>query len=185
MIEGAIHPVSPTMRHMKILPIFLFAVCAAHAATLPDTRPEAVGLSGERLERIHQIVERHMQAGDITGAVMLVARRGRIAYVDITGTLDLAGTMPMQRDTVFRLASMTKPVIGTAIMMMLEEGRLQLSDPISKYIPEFANQRVAIAEELDSDGTSPTFHTVPAERDITIRDLLTHTSGLSSGPMGR
>jgi CubicO group peptidase (beta-lactamase class C family) len=115
---------------------------------------------------------------------MLVARRGQIAYVDVSGSTDSVGAKPMQRDTVFRLASMTKPVIGTAVMMMLEEGRLHLDDPISMYIPEFANQRVAILEEAGSNGNPPTFHTVAAERDITIKDLLTHTSGLSSGPLG-
>jgi CubicO group peptidase (beta-lactamase class C family) len=170
---------------MRLLPLFLLAVLSAQAATLPSTRPEAVGLSSERLERIHELVERHMRAGDITGAVMLVARRGQIAYVDVAGSMDAEGTRPMQRDTVFRLASMTKPVIGTAVMMMLEEGRLQLDDPISMYIPEFAGQRVAVLEEAGSNGNPPVFHTVAAERDITIKDLLTHTSGLSSGPMGQ
>jgi CubicO group peptidase (beta-lactamase class C family) len=116
---------------------------------------------------------------------MLVARRGRVAYVDVAGTMDREGTKPMRRDTVFRMASMTKPVIGTAVMMMLEEGRLRLSDPISMYIPEFKDQRVAILETAGTEEIPPTFHTVPAERDITIKDLLTHTSGLSSGPMGR
>jgi CubicO group peptidase (beta-lactamase class C family) len=173
------------MCRIKLLPLFLFAVFAAQAATLPNTKPEAVGLSGERLERIHGLVQRHMQAGDITGAVMLVARRGQIAYVDVAGTLDSEGGKPMQRDTIFRMASMTKPVIGTAVMMMLEEGRLRLSDPISMYIPEFKDQHVAILEEEGREGSPPKFYTVPAERDITIKDLLTHTSGLSSGPMGR
>jgi CubicO group peptidase (beta-lactamase class C family) len=170
---------------MTLLPLFLFAALSAQAASLPSAKPESVGLSGERLERIHELVQRHMDAGDITGAVMLVARRGQIAYVDVTGTMDVEGTRPMQRDTVFRMASMTKPVIGAAIMMMLEEGRLRLSDPISMYIPEFKDQRVAVLEAAGTGDDPPTFHTVPAERDITIKDLLTHTSGLSSGPMGR
>jgi len=142
-------------------------------------------LSAERLDRIHELVQRHIQAGDITGAVMLVARRGQVAYVDVAGTLDQEGIRPMQRDSVFRLASMTKPVIGAAVMMMIEEGRLRLNDPISMYIPEFSDQRVAMLEAAGTEGNPPTFHTVPAERDITIKDLLTHTSGLSSGPMGQ
>jgi CubicO group peptidase (beta-lactamase class C family) len=172
------------MRRMEFLPFFLFAVFSAQAASLPITKPEAVGLSSERLERIHELVQRHMDASDITGAVMLVARRGQIAYVDVAGTMDLDGARPMLRSSVFRMASMTKPVIGTAVMMMIEEGRLRLGDPISTYIPEFKDQRVAILEEPGTGGDPPKFHTVPAERDITIKDLLTHTSGLSSGPMG-
>jgi CubicO group peptidase (beta-lactamase class C family) len=91
----------------------------------------------------------------------------------------------MRRDSVFRLASMTKPVVGVAVMMMLEEGRLRLDDAVSKYIPEFKGQRVAVLEQAGTDGQPPRFHTVAAERDITIKDLLTHTSGLSSGPMGQ
>lgn len=173
------------MRRMRLLPLFLVAAFSVAAASLPTSRPEAVGMSSQRLERIHELVQRHMDAGDITGAVMLVARRGQVVYVDVAGTMDKEGAKPMQRDTVFRMASMTKPVIGTAVMMMLEEGKLRLDDPISKFIPEFKDQRVAILEEAGSNGNPPKFHTVPADRDITIKDLMTHTSGFSSGPMGQ
>ena len=158
---------------------------ALTAASLPVASPDAVGLSKERLQRVHELVERHMKAGEITGAVMLVARKGQVAYVDVAGTMDKEGRRPMRRDTVFRLASMTKPVVGVAVMMMLEEGRLRLGDAVSKYIPEFKDQRVAVLEEAGANGKPPRFHTVRAERDITIKDLLTHTSGLSSGPMGQ
>jgi CubicO group peptidase (beta-lactamase class C family) len=172
------------MRPMRLLPLFLIGVVSV-AASLPSTKPEAVGLSSERLDRIHQMVQRHINAGDITGAVVLVARKGQVAYVDVSGKMDKEGKKPMQRDTVFRMASMTKPVIGTAVMMMLEEGKLRLSDPISMYIPSFKNQRVAVLEAAGAQGNPPKFHTEPASRDITIKDLLTHTSGLSSGPMGQ
>jgi CubicO group peptidase (beta-lactamase class C family) len=92
----------------------------------------------------------------------------------------------MTRDSLFRMASMTKPVIGTAIMMMLEEGKLQLGDPVSKYIPEFKDMKVGVLLEAGHGaGNPPKFYTIPAERAITIKDLLTHTSGLSSGPMGQ
>lgn len=177
------------MRLVRLFSLFsvflsIAALFPLAAASLPTTEPEAVGLSSERLARIHDMAQRHMDAGEITGAVMLVARHGKIAYLDVTGDMNTAGK-PMQRDTVFRMASMTKPVIGTAVMMMLEEGKLRLDDPVSKYIPEFAGQRVAVLEEAaEGRGATPKFHTVPGERDITIKDLMTHTSGLSSGPMG-
>jgi CubicO group peptidase (beta-lactamase class C family) len=165
--------------------VALATSAALTAASLPLAAPEAVGLSKERLHRVHELVERHMKAGEITGAVMLVARKGQVAYVDVAGTMDKDGRRPMRRDSVFRLASMTKPVVGVAVMMMLEEGRLRLDDAVSKYIPEFKGQRVAVLEQAGAAGKPPRFHTVAAERDITIKDLLTHTSGLSSGPMGQ
>src|SRR5436190_5922616 len=117
--------------------LFLTAAWSLTAASLPTSKPEDVGLSSERLQRIHSLVQRHVDLGDITGAVMLVARKGQVALVDVQGTIDLESKKPMQRDSLFRMASMTKPVIGTAVMMMLEEGKIQLGDPVSKYIPEF------------------------------------------------
>jgi CubicO group peptidase (beta-lactamase class C family) len=132
------------------------------------------------------MVVRHMDLGDITGAVILVARKGEVAYVDVQGVMDAETKKSMTRDSLFRMASMTKPVIGTAIMMMLEEGKIQLGDPVSKYIPEFKGMKVAMLEAAaKGPGNPPKFYTVPAQRDITIKDLLTHTSGLSSGPMGQ
>jgi CubicO group peptidase (beta-lactamase class C family) len=131
------------------------------------------------------MVEKRIAAGEITGAVMLVARKGQIAYVDVQGTQDLDTNATMQRDSVFRLASMTKPVIGTAIMMMLEEGKLRLDDPVSRFIPEFSNQHAAMLQAAATDATPVQFYSVPAVHDITIKELLTHTSGLSSGPMGQ
>lgn len=164
----------------------LLAVPALAGGPLPSTKPEAVGLSSERLHRIHTAVKKHIDAGELSGAVMLVARKGQIAYLDVQGSLDVETRKPMTRDTVFRMASMTKPVIGTCIMMMLEEGKLRLSDPVSRFIPEFKGQQTAILQEPASGpDAAPKFFTVPATREITVKDLLTHTSGLSSGPMGR
>jgi len=156
------------------------------AAPLPSAKPEDVGLSSERLQRIHSMVQRHMDLGDISGAVVLVARKGQIAFVDVQGAMDVETKKPMTRDAIFRMASMTKPVIGTAVMMMLEEGKVQLGDPVSKFIPEFKVMKVAMAEDpAKGPGNPPKFYTVPAAREITVKDLLTHTSGLSSGPMGQ
>jgi CubicO group peptidase (beta-lactamase class C family) len=166
--------------------LFVAAALSLSAASLPSSKPEDVGLSSERLQRIHAMVQRHIDAGDVTGAVVLVARKGQVAYLEAQGTIDLETKKPMTRDSLFRMASMTKPVIGTSIMMMLEEGKLQLGDPVSKYIPEFKGMKVAVLQEPGHGlGNSVKFYTVPAEHDITIKELLTHTSGLSSGPMSQ
>jgi CubicO group peptidase (beta-lactamase class C family) len=136
------------------------------------TKPDQVGLSSERLSRIGETIQRHIQAGDIASAVTLVARRGRVAHLEAFGHLDVESKKPAATDSLFRIASMSKPVTGVAILMLLEEGKVRLGDPVSRFIPEFKGLRVA------ADGAAPT----PAKRDITVGDLLTHTSGLVSGP---
>src|SRR5215472_3540214 len=125
---------------------FLVAIAGVSlaAAPLPSAKPEDVGMSTERLQRIHAMMQRHIDLGDISGGVVLVARKGQIAFVEAQGTMDIETKKPMTRDSLFRMASMTKPVIGTAVMMMLEEGKIQLGDPVSKYIHEFKNMKVAV-----------------------------------------
>ena len=152
-------------------------------------KPEEVGLSSERLQRITQMIQRRIAAGDLAGAVTAVARKGKVAYLDAQGVMDLESKQPMASSSMFRIASMTKPVVGVAIMMMVEEGKLRLNDPVSRYIPEFRNMKVAMAQSGGGRGAggapaAPSFYTVPAQREITIKDLLTHVSGLGSGPMG-
>ena len=193
------------MRRIRsILCLSAIAAVSLVAASLPTSKPEDVGLSSERLQRIRAMVQRHMDLNDISGAVILVARKGQIAYVEAQGTMDIETKQPMTRASLFRMASMTKPVIGTAVMMMLEEGKIQLSDPVSKFIPAFKNMKVAVPDTAGGRGGNaaaeqggapagggrggnppPKFYTVPASREITVKDLLTHTSGLSSGPMGQ
>src|SRR5580704_6904292 len=181
-------------RLLRLLPLAALpcATLILTAASLPTSpKPEDVGLSGERLQRIHQMIQRHIDAGDITGAVTLVARKGQIAWVDAAGVMDLETKAPMKRDSLFRMASMTKPVIGTAMMMMLEEGKVSLSDPVSKFIPEFKNMKVGILQSPGGRGggaagaAPPKYYMVPADRELTIKELLTHTSGLVAGPMGQ
>src|ERR1035438_3681068 len=175
------------MHRINRICLMLLTAFSLMGASLPSSKPDDVGLSSERLQRIHAMGQRHMDLGDITGAVVLVARKGQVAYVDVQGTMDAETKKPMTRDSLFRMASMTKPVIGTAVMMMLEEGKIQLGDQISKYIPEFKDMKVGILQSPGGRGAAnpPKFYTVPAERPITIKDILTHTSGLSSGPMGQ
>jgi CubicO group peptidase (beta-lactamase class C family) len=160
------------------------------AASLTASKPEDVGMSSERLKRISQMVQRRIDAGEMSGAVTIVARRGKIVHLDAQGVMDLESKNPMTKDTMFRVASMTKPVTGVAIMMMIEEGKIRLTDPVSRYIPEFRGMKVAVALPARPGApaaapapSGPQFYTVPAEREITIRDLLTHVSGLASGTM--
>ena len=147
-------------------------------------KPEEVGLSAARLQRITDMVQRRIAAGDLTGAVTIVARRGKVAHLAAQGVMDLDTRQPMTPASMFRIASMTKPVIGVAIMMLVEEGKLHLNDPVARFIPQFANMRVAVGRPATGGSEGPSFYAVPAQRAITIRDLLTHTSGLGSGPMG-
>ena len=159
------------------------------SAAAPTARPEDVGLSSERLQRIAQMLQRRIDAGDLAGAVAAVARKGKVAHLSAHGVMDLESKQPMTPATMFRIASMTKPVVGVAIMMLVEESRLHLNDPVSRYIPEFRAMKVAVAQPAGrgggtAPGAAPQFYTVPAQREITVKDLLTHVSGLGSGPMG-
>ena len=160
------------------------------AADTGIAKSEDVGLSSERLGRITEMMKRHIAAGEISGGVTLVARHGKIAHLEATGVTDIDSKKPMTKDAVFRIASMTKPVTGVAIMMMMEEGKLRITDPVSKYIPSFKDLRVAVAQPKRGpaavdEPARVKYYTVPAEREITIRDLLTHTSGLASGAMSQ
>lgn len=146
------------------------------AENLKAVRPEDVGLSSPRLERIGDLIRVHIEQKKIAGAVLLVARKGQVAYFEPFGEADTGKAM--QKDTMFRIASMTKPLVSVAVLQLYEEGRLLLSDPIAKYIPEFAHPKVL---EMQPEGAKPPFKLVPAKRDITVKNLLTHTAGLPYG----
>lgn len=161
-----------------ILAALISAVWPLAGASLPAAKPEDVGLSSERLQRIHEMVMRHVEAQDISGAVTIVARRGRIAHFEAHGLMDIDTRRPMVKDALFRLASTSKPVTAAAVLILLEEGKLRLTDPVAKYIPEFKSSKVAVSAP---PGSAERYSTVAANRDITILDLLTHTSGLASG----
>jgi len=172
---------------LRVAIILSLTMLPLAAASFPVAKPEDVGMSSERLQRIHEMVMRRIQAGDISGAVTIVARRGRLVHFEAHGLMDIEAKKPMTKDALFRLASSTKPITATAILILMEEGRLKLTDPVSKYIPGFKDSKVAeeaasaAAPMSDQSRASEQYYTVPANHDITIIDLLTHTSGLASG----
>jgi CubicO group peptidase (beta-lactamase class C family) len=147
-------------------------------AQLPSIEPSEVGLSAERLERLSRYLQSVVDDNKAPGLVALIVRKGRVPYLQAFGKLDRETGAPMPKDAIFRIASQTKAVTTVAVMMLFEEGRFLLDDPISKYIPEFAGARVAVpSAEKGAKG----YATVPVKRPITIRDLLTHTAGISYG----
>ena len=166
-----------------VIGISLLLVAGAAADPLPRAKADDVGLSSERLDRIGQILRADVERGRIPGAVVIVARKGRIAYIDAVGFRDKSSGAPMPPEAIFRIASMTKPFVSVAAMMLYEEGRLLLTDPVSKYIPELGNRQVGV-EKLDPATGKSVFYTVPAASEITIQDLLRHTSGFTYGSRG-
>jgi CubicO group peptidase (beta-lactamase class C family) len=159
----------------------LFAFSAA-ADPLPRARPESVGISAERLDRIAQVLRTDIERGRLPGAVIAVARQGKLVYYEAFGYLDKPAGVPMEKDAIFSIASMTKPMVGVGVMSLLEESRLAMTDPVSKWFPALGKLPVAV---LRSDAAGQTImETVPAKREITIQDLLRHTSGLTYGGRG-
>jgi CubicO group peptidase (beta-lactamase class C family) len=148
---------------------------AASAQSLRPGSPDSVGLSAERLERLSDALQAYVDDGKVAGSVTLVARRGRIAYFEAFGSRDAQASAPMQTDAIFRIASQSKAIVSVAAMTLVEEGKLLLTEPVGKYLPEFLETKVAVAR--DGGG----YDVVKAARPITVRDLLTHTSGFGYG----
>jgi CubicO group peptidase (beta-lactamase class C family) len=145
---------------------------APRTPPLPQAKPESLGLSPVRLQRMSDAFRRDIDKGIAPGMTMMVARRGQIGWFDALGRQNPASTTPMAHDTIFRIFSMTKPIVSVGIMMLLEEGHLLLNDPVAKYIPEFSDQKVGV----EHNGR---LELVPLKRPITIHDLLRHTSGIA------
>ena len=160
----------------------VLACAPALADTFPQSAPEKVGLSGERLQRIASVLKADVEKGRLPGAVVAIARKGKLAYFETVGFLDAARKVEMPRDAIFSLASMSKPMTSIAILMLIEEGRLFLSDPVAKYLPAMADMKVGVVK-ADAQGKE-TVETQPAKRQPTIQDLLRHTSGLTYGGRG-
>jgi CubicO group peptidase (beta-lactamase class C family) len=160
----------------RIIPVLLgFFVLnlVAMAQDLPAAKPESVGLSAERLERIASTVQRDIDDKRIAGAVTLVVRHGKVAWFKAQGMSDREATKAMPTDAMFRICSMTKPITSVAVMMLYEEGKFLLDDPVSKYLPEFKNPKVLVKPASGEP------YTIPATKEITIRDLMRHTSGIT------
>ena len=152
----------------------------ALAQPLPQARPEQVGLSSERLAQVGRVLREEIEKGKFPGAIALVARKGRIAYYEAFGVRDPETRAPMTRDSIFRIYSMTKPITSVAVMMLQEQGRLVLTDPVSKFLPQLARLQVAVERKDPSTGQT-VVELVPAQHEITIQDLLRHTSGFTYG----
>jgi len=159
-----------------VLSLFLLLFLITSTVTgqgLPTAAPNEVGLSSDRLERINKYLQETIDNDLIPGAVALIARHGKIAYLESFGMADIEANKPMKTDAIFRIASMTKAITSVAVMMLYEQGHFLLTDPISKYIPEFKDPKVLVG--IDNGA----YELTPANREITIQDLFTHTSGLS------
>jgi len=169
--------------HVRTL-IFVVAVAIALPALaadpLPRATPESVGMSSERLARIGAALRADIDKGRIPGAVVAIARKGKLVYFEAFGYLDKAAGTKMTTDAIFNIASMTKPMVTAGALMLYEEGRLPIDDPLSNYLPQFAKMRVAVM----SPDNSAIIDTVPAARQITIQDLMRHTSGIIYGGRG-
>ena len=166
-------------RLTALLTALLLVLSPLAARALPTANPEEVGLSKERLGRIAPALSRQIEAKSFPGAVAIVARKGKIAYFETVGQLDPTTSAPMPKDAIFRLYSMTKPLTSVAAMMLVEEGRIRLTDPVGMYLPQLAKLDVLV-QTTDASG-KPSFTTVPAQRPMQVYDLLRHTSGLVYG----
>ena len=148
---------------------------------LPSAAPEEAGFSAERLARIRPAMQKYIDQGKAPNITTLIAREGKLVHYETQGYLDLETRRPAGKDTIYRLYSNSKPIAGVAVMMLYEEGLLDLDDPVAKYIPAFKNQVViAPASEPSRQGSSSAVRTVPARRGITLRDCLRHTTGLAT-----
>ncbi len=161
-----------------LIGVFVLSGCQQHEISIAS--PESVGLSAERLEQVDRVIQQYLGEKRVAGASAIIARNGKVGYFKTFGMRDVKNGLPMEEDTIFRIYSMTKPITSTAVMMLYEEGRFFLYEPVSKYIPELKGLKVGV-EKIDPATGEKTFTTVAAEREIAIRDLLRHTSGLTYG----
>ena len=168
------------MRASQLPALFLAAVLVSTTAwaashELPTAKPDSVGMSAERLSRLNALMKEWVDQGRLAGTVTMVSRHGKVVEFDANGKRDIAANAPMQKDSIFRIYSMSKPITGVAMMMLFEEGKWQLNDPVSKYIPEFANLKVY--------GTDATNNVVMKDQNhpVTMRELMSHSGGFTYG----
>jgi len=159
-----------------VMIFILWSIPCVYSRELLKAAPESAGMSSDRLNRINKVMQQHVDDRQIAGVVTLVARKGKIVHHESFGMMDIGEGKTMSGDALFRIASMSKPITSTAVMILYEEGRFLLSEPVSKFIPEFKNPQVLMPSQ---SGDSYTLE--PAKREITIRHLLNHTSGITYG----
>ena len=158
----------------------LWTAAAVWAQGLPLSAPESVGMSGPRLARISDAFRKEIDQGKLPGAVLLVARKGKLVYSEAVGFQDKEAGKPIAKDSIFRIYSMTKPLVSVAAMMLVEEGRVQLTDPVSKYLPAMKSLNVSVAK-ADAEFAKIAYTQIAADREMTVQDLLRHTAGLAYG----
>ena len=170
-------------KHFFAISLFLLCICAFAQDLTKISRPEEAGFSSERLARITQFFQSEVDQGAIPGAVLVVARNGKVVYRQAIGYQDREKKIPMKADAIFRIFSMTKPVASVAVMMLAEEGKIDVMAPVAQYLPEFRDVKVGV-EKTDPATGKPTLSLEAPERPMTVQDLLRHTSGLVYGPFG-
>ena len=166
-------PTFPKTRWLLVLCLPALLTPITHGQSVAKVTPQEAGLSSTALQQIDVLLQQAVERKQVAGAVALLARDGKLGYLRAKGFQDVEAGKEMTTDTLFRIASMSKPVTSVAVMILVDDGRLTVTDPVSKYLPEFKNPKVLM---LGSGGDSKL---VPASREITIHDLLTHTSGLT------
>ncbi|WP_083564309.1 serine hydrolase domain-containing protein [Polynucleobacter sp. MWH-Adler-W8] len=160
----------------KLLVASFFISSLAIAQNIPTAKPEDVGMSSARLKNVKASLQAEVDKGNIPGAVVMINRKGKLVYSEVVGYQDKSANKAMSKDSIFRIYSMTKPLASVAAMILVGEGKMQLADPISKFMPEFANMQVSVGTK-DSGGNME-YSLVPAAKPITVQDLLRHTSGI-------
>lgn len=163
---------------------WLILISVTYAQGLPQAKPEEVGFSSERLARITETLRSDVAKGTLPGAVLLITRHGKVAYFESVGFRDPQSKAPMTKDTIFRIYSMSKPIATVTAMMLVEEGRMSIDEPVGKYLPQLAKLQVAANNKVDANPGPEGVELVPAASPISIHDLMRHTSGLTYGFFG-
>ncbi|MFT7651151.1 MAG: CubicO group peptidase (beta-lactamase class C family), partial [Candidatus Azotimanducaceae bacterium] len=163
-----------------LLTIALLGPDTAIAREIPTAKPESVGMSSERLQRIDTAMQKYIDQQLTPGVITAIIRKGKLVHFNVQGDMDVTASKAMREDAIFRIASMTKPIASVALMMLWEEGHFQLRDPVEKFLPEFADLKVSTT----ADASGETGELVTPNRPPTIRDMLTHTAGLANSYRG-
>jgi CubicO group peptidase (beta-lactamase class C family) len=172
-----------TFATSTLITVVISASSIVCGQVLPSATPEEVGMSSQRLTRIDDFVERHLEAQHFAGAVTVIARHGKVVQFEAYGMQDIESKVPMSKNSIFRIYSMSKPITSVAVMILFEEGHFLLNDPVSRWLPEFKDIEVGV-EKIDVKTGQKVLKTEPTNREVSIRDLMRHTSGLTYGVWG-